>query len=175
MSSYVRNPSVGVQEHTFGFGQKMERETFSRATFVNRVQFPSTSSLAPLRLFLLVCVFFCLFVWGCFLLSVCFIACPEPTVTKPKFSHSVHHEGKGHGYYSHVRNWYSMSLAITFNTRKKKNLDFETMKWQLVTTVFVCFVSRKSFKLRLNFRKHEGQSGALETGRNIRKSCTYYI
>lgn len=59
MSSYVGNPSVGVQEHTFGFRQKMERETFSdsRATFVNRVQFPSTSSLAPLRLFLLVCVF----------------------------------------------------------------------------------------------------------------------
>lgn len=87
--------------NTSGFRQKMERETFSdsRATFVNTVQFPSTSSLAPLRLFLLVSVFF---VWGYFLLSVCFIACPEPTVTKPKFSHSVHHEGKGHGYYSRV-------------------------------------------------------------------------
>lgn len=66
MSSYVRNPSVGVQEHTFGFGQKMERETFSRATFVNRVQFPSTSSLAPLRLFLLVCVFFLFVCLGIF-------------------------------------------------------------------------------------------------------------
>lgn len=103
--SWRIDPNITADEqllvHThFGFQAEKEKiRKGSRATFVNRVEFPSTSSLAPLRSFLLVCVFFC---FGILPLFVCFVTCPEHTVTKPKFSHSVHHEGKRHGYYSHV-------------------------------------------------------------------------
>lgn len=140
--------------HTFIGFQARRHFSDSRAPFVNRVKFLSTSPLAPLC-FVSSCVCFCFGICFFCVLFV-FFNLSRTHHDYTKFSHSVHHEGKRHGYYSHVGNWYSMSLAIILNTRKK-NQNFETMKWQLVTTVFLFprFFTHhwklQSFKLHLNF------------------------